>query len=244
VAIPLALLGTFVAMYFFHFTVDNFSLLALTLSVGFVVDDAIVMLENIVRHIESGLSVHEAALKGSAEIGFTILSMTLSLVAVFIPLMFMRGVLGLLLHEFAITITASILVSGLVSLTLTPMLCNNFLRAHEEKHGRIYQVSERVFAGMLRLYDRTLQFCLRHRIATLGSAVLSIVLTALIFFQLPQGFIPTDDQGLISINLEAAQSTSINAMRRYLDIAAKIVAANKSVDAVAASIGGGQNSGS
>ena len=243
VAIPLALLGTFVAMYFFHFTVDNFSLLALTLSVGFVVDDAIVMLENIVRHIESGQSVHEAALQGSAEIGFTILSMTLSLVAVFIPLMFMRGVLGLLLHEFAITITASILVSGLVSLTLTPMLCHNFLRPHTEKHGRVYQVSERVFAGMLHLYDRTLQLCLRHRLATLGSAVLSVVLTTLIFFQLPQGFIPTDDQGLIAINLEAAQSTSINAMRGYLDSAARIVAANPAVDAVAASIGGGQNSG-
>ncbi len=243
VAIPLALLGTFVVMYFFHFTVDNFSLLALTLSVGFVVDDAIVMLENIVRHIELGLSVPAAALKGSAEIGFTILSMTLSLVAVFIPLMFMRGVLGLLLHEFAITITASILVSGLVSLTLTPMLCDQFLRAHEAQHGRFYRASERVFEGMLRLYDRTLQFCLRHRLATLGTAVLSLLLTVLVFFQLPQGFIPTDDQGLIAVNLEAAQSTSINAMRHYLDEAARVAAANPSVDAVAASIGGGGNSG-
>ncbi|MDB6116172.1 MAG: acriflavine resistance protein, partial [Lacunisphaera sp.] len=153
VAIPLALLGTFVVMYFCGYTIDNFSLLALTLSVGFVVDDAIVMLENIVRHIELGQPVREAALQGSREIGFTILSMTVSLVAVFIPLMFMSGVLGLLLHEFAITITASILVSGLVSLTLTPMLCSRFLKAHEEKHGRIYQLSERVFAGMLHLYD-------------------------------------------------------------------------------------------
>ena len=243
VAIPLALLGTFVVMYFCGYTVDNFSLLALTLSVGFVVDDAIVMLENIVRHIELGLPVREAALKGSGEIGFTILSMTISLVAVFIPLMFMSGVLGLLLHEFAITITASILVSGLVSLTLTPMLCSRFLKAHEEKHGRVYQVSEKFFAGMLGLYDRTLQFCMRHRLLTVGSAVLSIVLTAVVFLQLPQGFIPTDDQGLITVNLEAAQSSSITAMSRYLDVAAKIVAANPAVDAVAGSIGGGQNTG-
>ena len=130
VAIPMALLGTFVAMYFFGYSLDNLSLLALTLSVGFVVDDAIVMLENIVRHIEDGMPVREAAFKGSREIGFTIMSMTLSLVAVFIPLMFMGGILGRLLHEFAVTITAAILVSGVVSLTLTPMLCSRFLKAH------------------------------------------------------------------------------------------------------------------
>nr|WP_269799078.1 efflux RND transporter permease subunit [Geminisphaera colitermitum] len=135
VAIPLALLGTFVVMHFYGFTLDNFSLLALTLSVGFVVDDAIVMLENIVRYVEKGMPVREAALKGAGEIGFTILSMTLSLVAVFIPLMFMSGVLGLLLHEFAITITASILVSGLVSLTLTPMLCSRFLKPHASSNS-------------------------------------------------------------------------------------------------------------
>jgi len=243
VAIPLALLGTFVVMYFCGYTIDNFSLLALTLSVGFVVDDAIVMLENIVRHIESGQSVREAALKGSGEIGFTILSMTVSLVAVFIPLMFMSGVLGLLLHEFAITITASILVSGLVSLTLTPMLCSRFLKDHEKRHGRLYQLSERFFAGMLHLYERGLQWCLRHRLTTLGSAVLSLVLSVAVFLQLPQGFIPTDDQGLLNVNIEAAQSTSINAMRRYLDAAARVVAAHPAVDAVAASIGGGQSSG-
>ncbi len=243
VAIPLALLGTFVVMYFCGFTIDNFSLLALTLSVGFVVDDAIVMLENIVRHLERGLPVREAALRGSREIGFTILSMTVSLVAVFIPLMFMSGVLGLLLHEFAITITASILVSGLVSLTLTPMLCSRFLRAHEPNHGRVYQASERFFNGMHRLYERTLNFCLRHRLATLGSAALSVVLTAAVFLQLPQGFIPTDDQGLISINIEAAQSASIKAMRGYVDTAARIVAAHPDVEAVAGSIGGGTSSG-
>ena len=142
VAIPMALLGTFVVMFFCGYTLDNLSLLALTLSVGFVVDDAIVMLENIVRHIERGLPVREAAFKGSGEIGFTILSMTLSLVAVFLPVLFMGGILGRLLHEFAVTITAAILVSGLVSLTLTPMLCSRFLHPHRaadgtELHGRL-----------------------------------------------------------------------------------------------------------
>ena len=243
VAIPLALLGTCVVMYFYGFTLDNFSLLALTLSVGFVVDDAIVMLENIVRHMEAGLSVREAAFKGSREIGFTILSMTLSLVAVFIPLMFMSGVLGLLLHEFAITITAAILVSGVVSLTLTPMLCSRFLRPHAEQHGKIYQLSERFFDGMLHAYERTLQFCLRHRLMTIGSAVVSIILTGLIFTRLPQGFIPTDDQGLVYVNLEAAQSTSAQAMQHYIDEAARVCAAHPASDIVLASIGGGRSSG-
>src|SRR6478609_1761365 len=165
VAIPMALLGTFVVMYFCGYSLDNLSLLALTLSVGFVVDDAIVMLENIVRHIEGGMSVRDAAFKGSREIGFTILSMTLSLVAVFIPLMFMGGILGRLLHEFAVTITASILVSGVVSLTLTPMLCSRFLKPHvgggtghagTAPHGKLYQLSERMFDGLHGLYERTL----------------------------------------------------------------------------------------
>jgi HAE1 family hydrophobic/amphiphilic exporter-1 len=243
IAIPLALLGTFVVMYFFDFTLDNFSLLALTLSVGFVVDDAIVMLENIVRHIEQGKTVREAALVGSKEIGFTILSMTLSLVAVFLPLMFMSGVLGLLLHEFAITITASILVSGIVSLTLTPMLCSRFLKGHEQKHGRFYQYSEKLFDGALRAYERTLKFCMRHRMLTIGSAVVSMILTIVLFFQLRQGFLPTDDQGMISVNIEAAQSTSITKMGLYLDEAAQIVKAHPAVSAVQTSIGGGRNTG-
>ncbi len=243
IAIPLALLGTCVVMYFYGFTLDNFSLLALTLSVGFVVDDAIVMLENIVRHIEDGMPVREAAFRGSREIGFTILSMTLSLVAVFLPLMFMSGVLGLLLHEFAITITAAILVSGLVSLTLTPMLCSRFLKPHGEKHGRIYQMSERFFDALLHGYERALQFCMRHRGLTLGSALVSLILTVLVFFQLRQGFIPTDDQGLLNVNLEAPQSTSAQGMLHYLDDAARVVAAHPGVDAVLASIGGGRSSG-
>ncbi len=243
IAIPLALLGTCVVMYFCGFTIDNFSLLALTLSVGFVVDDAIVMLENIVRHIEDGMSVRDAAFRGAREIGFTIMSMTLSLVAVFIPLMFMSGVLGLLLHEFAITITAAILVSGVVSLTLTPMLCSRFIKPHGQKHGRIYQFSERLFDRMLHAYESTLQICMHHRLLTLGSALLSVILTGIIFTQLPQGFIPTDDQGLLNVNLEAAQSTSAAAMQRYLDAASRIVVANPAVDAVLSSVGGGRSSG-
>ncbi|MGC4074145.1 MAG: efflux RND transporter permease subunit [Nibricoccus sp.] len=248
VAIPLALMGTFIVMRLCGFTLDNFSLLAITLSVGFVVDDAIVMLENIVRYIEQGMPVREAALKGSGEIGFTILSMTISLVAVFIPLMFMSGVLGLLLHEFAITITASILVSGVVSLTLTPMLCSRFLKPHKAgahaEHGRFYRISERFFDGMLSVYERTLKACLRHRLATVGSAVVSVVLAAIVFVQLKQGFIPTDDQGLLNVSIEAAQSTSITAMRGYLDEASRIVAAHPGVEAVQSSIGGGRNTGS
>ena len=212
VAIPMALLGTFIAMYFFGYTLDNLSLLALTLSVGFVVDDAIVMLENIVRYIELGMPVREAAFKGAGEIGFTIMSMTLSLVAVFIPVLFMGGILGRLLHEFAVTITASILVSGLVSLSLTPMLCSRFLKPHQpgtkEQHGRIYAASERVFNGMAGFYSRTLGIAMRHRAATVSVAGLMIILTVVVGRQLPTGFIPTDDTRQLFIFTEGAQDIS------------------------------------
>jgi len=246
-AIPMALLGTFVVMYFCGYTLDNLSLLALTLSVGFVVDDAIVMLENIVRHIEQGHPVREAALRGSGEIGFTILSMTLSLVAVFIPVLFMGGILGRLLHEFAVTITAAILVSGLVSLTLTPMLCSRFLHPHHEAdgaelHGRIYQLSERVFEWMRAFYERTLRACLHHRLATVGVAALMVVLTVVMALVLPQGFIPTDDTGLITIFTEASQDISFGEMTRHQQAAAALLAKNPSVEAFMSSIGGGGGS--
>src|SRR5574337_425828 len=161
-ALPMSIIGTFAVMYLLGYTEDNLSLLALTLSVGFVVDDAIVMLENIVRHLEMGKTPLQAALDGSREIGFTIFSMTLSLAAVFIPILFMGGVVGRLLHEFAVVITVAILVSGIVSLTLTPMACSRFLRPPTESHGRLYATSERVFEGMLHLYDRTLRRALQH----------------------------------------------------------------------------------
>jgi HAE1 family hydrophobic/amphiphilic exporter-1 len=248
IAIPMALLGTFVVMYFCGYTLDNLSLLALTLSVGFVVDDAIVMLENIVRYIERGLPVREAAFKGSGEIGFTILSMTLSLVAVFLPVLFMGGILGRLLHEFAVTITAAILVSGLVSLTLTPMLCSRFLQPHRaadgtELHGRLFQLSERAYNAMRSAYERSLRYCLHHRGATVSVAGLMVVLTVLVACLLPQGFVPTDDTGLININTEAAQDISFDEMVRHQQAAAAILAKNPAVDAFMSAIGGGGGGG-
>jgi HAE1 family hydrophobic/amphiphilic exporter-1 len=243
-AIPMALLGTFMVMYFCGYSLDNLSLLALTLSVGFVVDDAIVMLENIVRHIEAGMPVREAALKGSGEIGFTILSMTLSLVAVFIPLMFMGGILGRLLHEFAVTITAAILVSGVVSLTLTPMLCSRFLKPHvgsahagDSAHGKLYEWSERVFAGMHRFYERTLHASMRHRSIVIGVAALMAVLTVGLVKVLPQGFIPTDDTGLVLVFTEAAQDISFEEMVRHQQAVAAIVADQPYVEAMMSSMG-------
>jgi HAE1 family hydrophobic/amphiphilic exporter-1 len=248
IAIPLAVLGTFVLMYFCGYTLDNFSLLALTLSVGFVVDDAIVMLENIVRHIEQGMGVREAALKGSGEIGFTILSMTISLVAVFIPILFMGGILGRLLHEFAVTITGAILVSGLVSLTLTPMLCSRFLRATtpgaHTAHGRFYAVTERVFDDMRELYERTLKICLRHRSATVWAALLAVALTGVFGWLLPRGFIPTDDIGQIFIYTEAAQNVSFDEMVQHEQAAAAIVAKNPAVEAFMSALGSGGSSNS
>ena len=247
VAIPMALLGTFVVMFFCGYTLDNLSLLARTLSVGFVVDDAIVMLENIVRHIEAGQPVREAAFKGSGEIGFTILSMTLSLVAVFIPVLFMGGILGRLLHEFAVTITAAILVSGLVSLTLTPMLCSRFLHPHRtaggtELHGRLFQLSERAFDAMRSAYERSLKVCLHYRLATVSVAGLMVVLTVLVARILPQGFIPTDDTGLLAVYTEAAQDVSFDEMVRHQQAAAAILAQNPAVDAFMSSIGAGGGS--
>ncbi len=167
-ALPMSIVGTFMVMYVLGYTIDNLSLMALTLAVGFIVDDAIVMLENIVRHMEDGKGRMEAALEGAREIGFTIVSMTASLAAVFLPVLFMGGIVGRLLHEFAVVIGAAVIVSGVVSLTLTPMLCSRFLRPPREAHGRVYAASERVFTGMLTTYDRSLQLALRHPRFTLG----------------------------------------------------------------------------
>jgi hydrophobe/amphiphile efflux-1 (HAE1) family protein len=240
-AIPLALLGTFIVMHFCGYSLNNLSLLALTLSVGFVVDDAIVMLENIVRHIEAGMPVREAAFKGSGEIGFTILSMTVSLVAVFIPVLFMGGLLGRLLHEFAVTITASILISGLVSLTLTPMLCSRFLKPHHGgpvHHNRFYRASEAMFEGMVGLYGRTLAAAMRHRVVTVCIAVAMAVLTVLVARELPTGFIPTDDTGQMYIATEGAQDVSFAEMVNHQQEVARMVAAHPAVEAFMSSIGG------
>ncbi len=245
IAMPIAVIGTFAVMYFCDFSVDNLSLLALTLSVGFVVDDAIVMLENIIRHIEHGEPVMTAALRGSREIGFTILSMTISLVAVFIPVLFMSGVLGRLLHEFAVTISAAILVSGFVSLTLTPMLCSRFLKpiSHGQHHGRIYQATERAFQWIVDRYEHTLRISLRHRVIVMGIAALALVLTVVLIVRVPKGFIPTEDTGRIGLTLEAAQDASFEAMTRYVQAAAPIVGRNPYIAGFNASAGGGFGSG-
>ena len=204
-ALPMSIVGTFAIMYLLGYSLDNLSLMALTLSVGFVVDDAIVMLENIVRHMEMGERPMEAAFRGSREIGFTIVSMTLSLAAVFIPVLFMSGILGRLLHEFAVTISVAILVSGVVSLSLTPMLCSRFLRASKEiEHGRLWRLFESFFDALLRLYDRTLQVTLRHKFATMAVSVVVIAGTAYLFIAIPKGFLPDEDQGQIFIFTEGA----------------------------------------
>jgi HAE1 family hydrophobic/amphiphilic exporter-1 len=216
-----------------------------------VVDDAIVMLENIVRHIEHGEHPMVAALKGSREIGFTIISMTISLVAVFIPVLFMKGILGRLLHEFAVTISAAILVSGIVSLTLTPMLCSRFLKPIRkgEHHGRFYNLMERVFDAGLGLYERTLRISLRWRLVTLLTAGATVALTLWTITLVPKGFIPTEDTGRIYINIEAAQDVSFDAMVRYQRQLSAIVSANPYVENFSSSIGsygrsgGGTNTG-
>jgi HAE1 family hydrophobic/amphiphilic exporter-1 len=208
-ALPLSIVGTFAVMYLFDYSLDNLSLMALTLSVGFVVDDAIVMLENIVRHMEMGEPPMEAALNGSKEIGFTIISMTISLAAVFIPILFMGGILGRLFHEFAVTIGAAILVSGFVSLTLTPLLSAKFLRPHgHEQHGRMYKTIERFFEGMLGVYDSGLKWALRNRRITMFASLIILGATVWLFTAVPKGFIPNEDQNEIRISVEAAQGIS------------------------------------
>ncbi len=215
-ALPMSIIGTFAIMYLLGYTVDNLSLMALTLSVGFVVDDAIVMLENIVRHMEMGEGVMEAALNGSKEISFTILSMTLSLAAVFIPVLFLGGILGRLLHEFAVTIATAVLVSGFVSLTLTPMLCSRFVRPPaSEKHGRLYIATERVFQGMLRGYDWSLRGVLRHRFATFVASMVLLAASLYVFFKIPKGFLSSEDSGLLIGFTQAQQGISVDSMRQH-----------------------------
>ncbi|MGA2899205.1 MAG: efflux RND transporter permease subunit [Candidatus Acidiferrales bacterium] len=215
-ALPMSIIGTFAVMYLLGYTVDNLSLMALTLSVGFVVDDAIVMLENIVRHMEMGEGVMEAALSGSREIGFTILSMTISLAAVFLPVFFMGGIMGRLLHEFAVVIITAILVSGVVSLTLTPMLCSRFLRpAGEMKHGRVYMALERFFDRLLNVYDVSLQWSLRHKVFVMTVSGIILIITIWQFAVIPKGFLPAEDRSQIFISTEAAQGISFDAMRQH-----------------------------
>lgn len=237
-AIPLSIVGSFAVMYLLGFSVDNFSLLALTLCVGFVVDDAIVMLENVVRHQEAGLDPLQAALVGSREIGFTILSMTLSLVAVFIPVLFLGGLVGRLLNEFSITIATAILISGVVSLTLTPMMCRYLLRSSKDKeHGRLYRATERASDGMLSLYGGSLRWVLRHRTIALVFSAAVLVATAWLFVAVPKGFLPSEDSGRIIAQTEGAEGVSFPAMVAHQQEAARIVAADPNVEAYMSSVG-------
>jgi HAE1 family hydrophobic/amphiphilic exporter-1 len=239
-ALPMSVIGTFSVMYLLGYSLDNLSLMALTLSVGFVVDDAIVMLENIVRHMEMGETPLEAALKGSREIGFTILSMTLSLVAVFIPVLFMGGIIGRLLHEFAVTIGVAILVSGFVSLSLTPMLSSRFLRPPgEKKQGQFYAASERFFEGMLKAYRGSLRFVLNHRLATLVLSILILVITIFLFMAFSFGFLPSEDIGQIFGLTEAAQGISFESMKKHQSGVAEIIRQDSNVGSISSTAGAG-----
>ncbi|HTQ86463.1 MAG TPA: efflux RND transporter permease subunit [Candidatus Solibacter sp.] len=237
-ALPLSIVGTFAVMYLLGYTVDTLSLMALTLSVGFVVDDAIVMLENIVRHLEMGKGKLQAALDGSREIGFTILSMTLSLAAVFLPVLFLGGIVGRLLHEFAVTIGAAILVSGFVSLTLTPMLCSRFLRPQkEQRHGWLYRQTERFFDGMHRIYEVTLNVALRHRPATMMLFFLMLGGSVYLFYVIPKGFLPSEDTGEIYLFAEAQQGISFEAMARHQQELAEIIRTDPDIRIANSNIG-------
>ena len=239
-ALPISIVGTFGAMALLGYSLDNLSLLALTLSVGFVVDDAIVMLENIVRHVEQGETPFAAAINGAREIGFTIISMTVSLVAVFIPVLFMRGIVGRLLHEFAVTICVAILVSGLVSLTLTPMLCSRYLRpADPAAHGRLFAVFERFFAALQAGYERSLQRAMAHPRTLLASLLATLLLTGWVFTWVPKDFLPSGDSGQIIAFTEAAQDVSFAAMVQHQRALAEIVAQDPDIASFMSAVGAG-----
>ena len=239
-ALPLSVIGTFAIIKPMGFNLDILSLMALTLSVGFVVDDAIVMLENIHRHIEMGKPPLQAAYDGSREIGFTILSMTLSLVAVFIPFLMLGGLLGRLFHEFAVTISIAILVSGFVSLTLTPMLCSRFLKPeHARQHGRAYQAIENAYERSLDVYRRSLHWAMRHRGSVMGFSILILVGTVVLFMLVPKGFIPSEDTGRIMASTETMEGTSFDAMVQHQRELAAIVAKDPNVAGFMSSVGGG-----
>lgn len=240
IALPISIVGTFGVMSLLGFSLDNLTLMALTLATGFVVDDAIVMLENIVRHMENGESRMQAALKGAKEIAFTIVAMTISLVAVFIPVLFMGGVVGRLFNSFAITISVAILISGVVSLTLTPMMGARFLR-HEQPQGRFYRVTESAFDGMLNFYDRTLRWVLARRRMALGAFVALVLVSGWLFTAVPKGFLPTEDVGQIMISTQAQQGVSFDDMVRHQQVAADIVAKNPNISGFMSTVtaGGG-----
>jgi len=239
VAVPLSLIGTFGVMYLCHYSLDNFSLMALTICTGFVVDDAIVVMENITRHIENGMSPYEATMKGSSEIGFTVISMSASLVAVFIPILLMPGIVGRLFREFAVVLSVAIAVSLLISLTTTPMMCARFLRHESGKHNWLYRLSERGFAGLLHGYDIALRWVLRRQVLILGLTFATAVLCVYLLFHVNSGFFPQQDTGRINGMIQGDQDLSFAAMSAKMREFSDIVMKDPAVDNVSAFAGGG-----
>ena len=234
----MSIIGPFSVMYLLHYSLDNLSLMALTLAVGFVVDDAIVMLENIVRHMEMGKPKMQAAIDGAAEVGFTILSMTFSLAAVFIPFLFMGGIIGKLFHEFAVTIGVAILVSGFVSLTLTPMLSSRFLKSdHGKQHGRFYNVTENFYNAWLGLYERTLAWVMARRPLTLIFSAIILLATGYLFWSTPKGLFPTDDTGQLLATTEAKEGVSFDALVQQQAEVAAVIKKDPDVRSVTSSVG-------
>ncbi len=237
-ALPFSIIGTFAVMYLCGYSLDNLSMMALILAIGFVVDDAIVMLENIVRHMEMGKGPMQAALDGSKEISFTIVSMTISLAAVFIPILFMGGVLGRLFKEFAVTICVAILISGVVSVTLTPMLASRFLKGHHGNRSKFYQVTERWFEAWLHSYDRSLQWVLRHRLSTMFASLLILIATGWLFVAVPKGFIPEQDTDQMTVITEAQEGTSFTQMVEYQNQIAEFLRQDPAIESLVSNVGG------
>jgi multidrug efflux pump len=240
VAVPISLVGTFGVMYMLGYTIDNLSLMALTVATGFVVDDAIVVVENITRHLENGMQPMEAALHGAKEIGFTVISISISLIAVFIPILMMGGIVGRLFREFAVTLSVAIVISMVVSLTTTPMMCSRILRPHsEEKHGKVFQASERVFQWIMGHYETSLTWVLRHQRFTLGVALGTMLATVGLYIVIPKGFFPQQDTGRITGAIQAAQDISFAGMEKLMTQYVAIVQADPDIENVTAFVGSG-----
>src|ERR1700736_1667361 len=243
IAVPLSLIGTFGVMYLLHYSVDNLSLMALTICTGFVVDDAIVVIENITRHMESGMPPYKAAMKGASEIGFTVLSMSVSLIAVFIPILLMSGIVGRLFREFAVVLSVAIVVSLLISLSTTPMLCARFLRHDTGKHNRLYRFSERSFNRVLSMYDFSLKWVLRHQFLILLLTIGTVCLNLYLFAKTPKGFFPQQDTGRIAGLIQGDQDLSFPAMAEKMRQFTDVVLQDPAVDTVASFAGGGNGGG-
>ncbi len=238
VTVPLALVATFAVMYLFGYSIDNLSLMALTIAVGFVIDDAIVMLENVYRHVEEGMKPVEAALKGAGEIGFTIVSISMSLIAVFIPLLLMGGIVGRLFREFAVTVTIAVVLSAFISLTLTPMMCSRFLR-HQSSHGVVYRTTERMFQALIGFYARTLDIALRFRFVTLMVFLGTVSLTVFLYITIPKGFFPDQDNGLLFGLSEGASDISFAAMSDRQRALINVLLADPDIQDVSSAVGAG-----